>query len=472
MLQYEKVIHSISSMIQEGLLLEGEQIPSLRRMSEQAGVSLNSVREAYTRLEQLFFIEAKPQSGYFVRPLSRELKAVPAREPGTMNPNEVGLCRIFNACQEKEDITPGTALGIATLDPSFYPVQEMGRILKDIIQQDSARMFEYMVPPGYQPLREQLARLALEGGVSVSPEDIVITNGCHEGLYLILSALCKKGDTIALESPFYFNLLRMLEKLGLKVLEIPSAPDQGMPLETLEFILEQYKISAVITSSNFSNPLGFSHDKKKKIALLNLLQQYKVPLVEDDIYSELFFSAKRPPSYFHLAKEDQEVYLCSSFSKTLGPGLRIGWVWPGRLKEAVIEHKTLLNLGASSLDQMAIARFLKGGYFHRHMRKLRKLLAGNVSSMRKSLLEHFPAGTRVTNPSGGMILWICLPGEVDTMELYHKAMEKGILIAPGSLFSLTRDFSSCFRINAGYLPEDPTSLVQELAACIPDQPLS
>lgn len=466
MLQYEKVFQSISSMINEGLLQEGDRIPSLRRMSEQTDVSLNSVREAYTRLEQLFLIEARPQSGYFVRPLRKELQAVPARDPVSMNPNEVGLCRIFDACQEKGDLSPRSALGIATLDPDFYPVQETGKILRDIIQQEPQRMFEYMVPPGYLPLREELSRIAMEGGAKIHPEDIVITNGCHEALYLVLSALCKRGDTIALESPFYFNLLHMLEKLELKVLEIPSAPDQGIPLETLEFILEQYSISAMVTSSNFSNPTGFSHDKKKKKALLKLLEKYKVPLVEDDIYSELYFGSKRPPSYYHLATEGQEVYLCSSFSKTLGPGLRIGWVWPGKLKETVIEHKTLMNLGASALDQMTIARFLKAGYFHRHLRRLRKQLAGNVNILRRNILEQFPAGTRVTNPSGGMILWVCLPAEIDSMELYNKALEKGILIAPGSLFSLKRDYSNCFRINAGYLPPDPSPLVGELASCI------
>jgi len=465
MLQYEKVLHSVSSMIHQGLLKEGDRVPSLRSMSEQTGTSVNTVRQAYDRLEQLFYIESVPQSGYYVRPLREEFKAIPARDPAKMNPLDVGMCRIFSAYQEQGGINPETALGIASLDPGLFPEKEMFRITSEISRERVSSVFQYQIPPGYLPLREQLAIMGRECGSHIDPEDIVITNGCQEALFLILSALCKKGDAVVLESPFYFHFLNMLEKLELNLIEIPAA-DRGISLETLEFVLEQYSVSAMITVSNFSNPLGFSHDRNKKKGILKLLESKGVPLIEDDIYSDLHFSGKRPESYFSLAGKSQEVYLCSSFSKSLGPGMRIGWVWAGKYREDVIAYKTMMNLGSSSFEQIILYRFLKAGLYPRHLRKIRRILKENILVFRKALLTHFPAGTRVTQPEGGMILWVTLPGSLDSMDLFRKAREKGLLIAPGVLFSQRRDYSSSFRITTGFAPEDPEEIIKNLAGCL------
>jgi DNA-binding transcriptional MocR family regulator len=465
MLQYEKVFRSVSSMIHQGLLKEGDRIPSLRSMSEQTGTSVNTVRQAYDRLEQLFYIESVPQSGYYVRPLREELSAVPARDPAKMNPRDVGMCRIFSIYQERGGIGAETSLGIATLDPNLFPTRDLFRITAEIGREGSPDAFQYQIPPGYLPLREQLAIMGRESGAEIGPEDIVIANGCQEALFLILSAVCRKGDTVVLESPFYFHFLNMLEKLELNIIEIP-ATDQGISLDTLEFVLDHYAAAAMITVSNFSNPLGFSHDRGKKRDILALLSAKGVPLIEDDIYSDFYFSGKRPETYFSLAGEGQEVFLCSSFSKSLGPGMRIGWVWPGRHREKVIAHKTMMNLGASSFEQIILHRYLKTGLYPRHIRRIRRLLKENTRLMRSAVLEHFPPGTRVSQPEGGLILWVTLPEGRDSMDLYRRAQEKGILIAPGVLFSQRRDYSSSFRLTTGYRPKDPQGVIRTLAACL------
>lgn len=463
MLQYEKVIQSVISMIHQGLLKEGERIPSVRKMSDRIGCSINSVKEAYIRLEQLRYIYSIPQSGYYVRPLQDEFQAQPALDPSTLNPKEVGLCRIYSSYKEQDSVEPLKSLGIATIDPSLYPVENLSKIIREIMRNNPDIVMDYQIPPGYLPLREQIARQSIEWGAQLSPDDIVITNGCNEALYLMLSAVCKPGDVIAIESPCYFSLFDMLGKLGLKVIEIPASAEQGIPLETLSFILENYKISAMITVSNFSNPLGFSHSKRQKISILELLKQHNVPLIEDDIYSELYFGKHRPESYYSLASDNQEVYLCSSYSKTLGPGFRIGWLCPRKYKENVIHHKTLLNLGSAALPQIVIANYLQQGYYNRHLRKIRTFLSSNGSRLRKSLLEYLPKGTRISNPQGGVVLWVTLPAEYNTMELYQEALKRGILIAPGTLFSQRRDYSSSFRINGGFKLENSDELAKEFS---------
>jgi DNA-binding transcriptional MocR family regulator len=466
MLQYERVVQTVSSMIHQGLLKEGDRIPSLRSMSEQTGTSINTVRQAYDRLEQHFLIESIPQSGYYVRPLREELQALPARDPLKMNPLDVGMCQIFSMYQERGELDARAALGIAMLSPELYPSRDLLRITTEIAREGDGSVFGYHIPPGYLPLREQLAIRARECGASIGPEDVVITNGCHEALYLILSALCKRGDTVVLETPFYFHLLNMLEKLELKVIEIPVT-EEGISPDTLEFVLDRYPVAAMITASNFSNPLGFSHSCDKKKNLLKILEKRGIPLVEDDIYGELYFSGKQPRNYSALAEEGQEVYLSSSFSKSLGPGLRIGWVWPGKYKDEVIKHKTLINLGASGLEQVMLARYLHAGLYPKHLRKIRRILKENTRQMEQFILDSFPVGTRVTQPSGGIFLWVTMPEEYDGMELYERAQKKGILIAPGILFSQSRDYSSCFRINTGYIPENPEDVIRELVDCLP-----
>ncbi|MDC7219971.1 MAG: PLP-dependent aminotransferase family protein [Spirochaetales bacterium] len=465
MLQYERVVQTVSSMIYQGLLKEGDRIPSLRSMSDQTGTSINTVRQAYDRLEQHFLIESVPQSGYYVRSLGRELQALPARDPLKMNPLDVGMCRIFSMYQERGELDAKSTLGIAALSPELYPTKELMRITGEIAREGNGQVFGYQIPPGYLPLREQLALRAKECGVDISPNDIVITNGCHEALYLILSALCQKGDTVVLETPFYFHFLNMLEKLELNVIEIP-ATEEGISLETLDFILDRYPVAAMITASNFSNPLGFSHPREKKKALLEILEKRKIPLIEDDVYGELHFNGKHRETYSALAEGEQEVYLCSSFSKSLGPGLRIGWVWPGKYREAVIDHKTIMNLGASSMEQIMLTRYLKGGLFSKHLRKIRRVIKENSQVLERLFREALPGGSRVTQPEGGMFLWVTLPNQFDTMELYRKAQAKGILIAPGVLFSQSRDYSHSFRINTGYLPEDPEAVVQAIVDCL------
>jgi len=446
--RYQKVACRVEQLIREGTLKQGYRIPSLREMSSLMGVSLNTVREAYSTLEAQYLIEAVPQSGYYVRTLKKEFNPLPAVDPSRFDPEKVSLCRVMSSYQETGEDGSETQMGVSSLDSSFYPSAQMARILQEVVRSNSREAFDYHMPPGYRPLREQIALINGEEGTHFQADDVVMTNGCHEAVFMALQILCRPGDTVAVESPCYFNFFQMLETLNLKVVEIPSVPGEGFSLDTLRYVLETQKISAFFCIPNFSNPLGTCLSVEKKQALVDLLASFKVIMIEDDIYGSLYFGKKRPPTCYSLAGEGN-VILCSSFSKSLGPGLRSGWIVPGKFREEIIRLKTLLNLGNNSLQELCMARYLEGRFYFKHMKKIRPLAGKQMGQMKRTILESFPAGTKVSAPEGGLVLWATLPGSFNTMELYRRGMKERLFFAPGKLFSLKRDYSSSLRLSFG-----------------------
>jgi DNA-binding transcriptional MocR family regulator len=446
--RYQRVAGRIENMIREGTLKSGSRIPSLRDMSSLMGVSLNTVREAYSTLEAQYLIEAVPQSGYFVRTLQKELKALPAVDPSRNDPENVSLCRVMSNYQEAGGLDSETQMGVSSLSAGFYPSAQLARILQDVARNSGSLAFDYHMPPGYRPLRDQVARINGEEGTCFQADDVVMTNGCHEAVFMALQVLCKPGDTVAVESPCYFNFFQMLEALNLNVVEIPSVSGDGFSIDTLRFVLETQKISVFFCIPNFSNPLGTCLSLEKKSDLVRLLHEFSVPMIEDDIYGSLYFGNNRPPTCYSLAEKD-DVILCSSFSKNLGPGLRTGWIVPGKYREDIIRLKTLLNLGNNSIQELCLARYLEGRSYVKHMKKIRSILGRQMLQARKSIIESFPSGTRVSSPEGGLVFWVTLPGVFDSMELYRQGMKENLFFAPGKLFSLKRDYSSSLRLNGG-----------------------
>jgi len=293
----------------------------------------------------------------------------------------------------------------------------------------------------------QIARHAVSSGCQFSINDIVITSGGTEAIDLCLHAVCHPGDIVAIESPMYFGTLQLIEVHGLRALEIPTDPHDGISLGALEFAIEHNPIKAVLTISNFSNPLGSCIPDEKKKEFVELLARYDIPLIDNDVSGEIYFSEKR-----HLVTKafDKKglVMLCSSFSKDISPSLRVGWVAPGRYKNEVEWLKFTNSAATATLSQIAIAEFLESGGYDHHLRKIRREYASNVALLSQAATRVFPVGTRVTRPSGGFVLWVQLPETVDSLELYSLALQGGITITPGYLFSPTNQFSNFIRLNA------------------------
>jgi DNA-binding transcriptional MocR family regulator len=338
-------------------------------------------------------------------------------------------------------------LGAAMPNLELLPTERMNHIMAGLARRSDQGTHQYKFPPGLDSLRVQIAQRAVNSGCQLAPSDIIVTSGGTEAIDMCLHAVCKPGDIVAIESPMYFGTLQLIEVHGLRALEIPTDPHDGISLGALQFALEHNPIKAVLTISNFNNPLGSLIPDEKKKDLVELLEQYDIPLIDNDVSGEIYFTEKRPLVTKAFDKKGL-VMLCSSFSKDISPSYRVGWVAPGRYHSAVEWLKFTLSAATATLPQMAIAEFLESGAYDRHLRRLRREYANNVARLYEAVTRTFPPGTRVTRPSGGFVMWVQLPGNVDSLELYALALKSDITLTPGYLFSPTNQFSNFIRLNA------------------------
>lgn len=339
-------------------------------------------------------------------------------------------------------------LGAAVPDATFLPTRAVERALLQAARRHRSRAAAYEFPPGLPELRRQIARRLTQAGCAVSPDEIVITNGCQEALVLALRAVTRPGDVVAIESPTFYGLLQALEALQLEALEIPTDPVEGLSLDALQLALERWPVKVCVATPSFSNPLGYCMPEARKRALLALLGAHGVPLIEDDLYGDLGFAAQRPPPCLSLVQgSGAEVIYCSSFSKTLSPGLRVGWIVPGRHQGRVEYLKYVLNLATPTVSQLALAELLGGGGYERHLRAVRGDYARAVARMIDAVMRHFPAGTRITQPAGGFVIWVELAPQVDSLKLAKLARAEGISIAPGPIFSATQKYRNFMRLS-------------------------
>jgi len=442
---YRQVADRIEGLIEGGTLRPGQRIPSVRRLSAQLSVSISTVLEAYRVLEDRQLVEARPQSGYYVR-APRQRPPEPERTasldaPLRMDAGDVALQLV--AAGNRPDLVP---LGAAIPSPEFLPTKKLNRLLAQVARRDPQLSQSYDAVEGYEALRVQIARRALEAGCSLHPRDLITTSGAQEAIQLCLRAVTEPGDTVIIETPTYYGMIEAIASLHLRALEIATDPQEGICLEDLEEALSRESVAAVVLCPSFGNPLGHNMPETKRRELLGILRGHDLPLIEDDAYGELAFEAQRPKAV-KAFDEDGRVLLCSSFSKTLAPGYRIGWTAPGRYLKKVQRLKFSSSVATATPTQMAVAAFLESGGFDRYLRSLRRTYRDLVTRMACAIGDAFPAGTRVTRPQGGHVLWVEMPRGVDAMRLHERALAEGISVAPGPLFSAADRYPNCIRVN-------------------------
>jgi DNA-binding transcriptional MocR family regulator len=444
---YHQLADQIHELIRAGTLRAGDRVPSVRRLSNQQRVSVSTVLQAYQRLEDIGVIEARPQSGYYVRRLSAAVQEPESSRPPKRALN-VEVDELTDAVLSYAADPKVVAFGSACAAPELFQLERVRRVLSSLARRDRNALGRYGLPPGTERLRRAIARRALEWGCRTDHRDIVTTTGCMEAINLALRVVTKPGDLVALESPTYYGFLQILQSLGLRALEIPTHPRSGISLEALELALAEHPVKAVLVMPNVSNPIGASMSDAAKKRLVELLAQKGVPLIEDHIYAELAFdaSAPRPAKAFD---RGGNVMLCSSFSKTLCPGLKVGWIEPGRWRDRVRLLKFMSSGGQNELIELAVAELLESGGYERSLRQLRRRFESQVDGARGVIAESFPRGTRVTRPSGAYIIWVELPKECDTVVLFEKLLERGITIAPGPMFSASQRYRNCMRLSVG-----------------------
>jgi DNA-binding transcriptional MocR family regulator len=454
---YEQVAAHVAGLIGKGTLRAGQRVPSVRRLSEQLDVSISTVLEAYRQLEVRGLIEARPQSGYYVRPdyLRRPHSGTTPPEPATrrlpLEPAPVEcadrVMRVMLAARQR-DLVP---LGAAVPAPEFLPTAELGRHLARAARTFAAETTSYDFPPGSLALRQQVALRLIEAGLACGAEDVLITSGSTEAMMLALKAVTRPGDTVAVESPTYYGLLPLLEALGLEAVEVCTNPRTGMCVESLEALLARGPaVKVVVLMPSGHNPLGGIMPDEHKERIADLLGARGIAVIEDDTYGELAFQPRRPRCLKAFDRHGGAI-LCGSFSKTLAPGYRVGWIVPGKFRPEVQKLKLVLSLATASPTQQAVADYLASGAFERHLRRLRRVYQDQLALLAEGVARHFPEGTRATRPVGGHLLWVELPEGCDALALHDQALAEGVSIAPGPIFSATGRFGNCLRLNGAVL---------------------
>lgn len=445
---YQQLADRLAAMIQGRSLRAGDRMPSVRAFSRQQRVSVPTALHAYATLEARGDIEARPKSGFFVR--SPQADAIPAPETRRTRPRRTDgagldpLVDVF-ADQANPDAVP---LGAAVVGADLLPARALQRAMTTIARRSVASIVTYDMAPGTLVLRQAIARRSLEWGCSFTPDDIVVTTGGTEALSLAISAVCAPGDTVIVESPTYFGLARMLRDMGLRALPVPVTSEAGIDVDVLAQVLRRTRVSACVLIPNFQNPVGCLVPDDNKRAIVRLLEAHGVPLVEDDVYGDLQHDGVRP----HCMKAHDaagSVLLCGSFSKVLAPGLRVGYMVPGRAYQRVVALKRSRTLATAALPALAIADFLRNGGYDRHLRTMRRALRERVYRVRAAVAAAFPEGTAISRPAGGFVLWVQLPDRVDSMKLFSLAKAEGISIAPGALFGPDGGFERCIRLSCG-----------------------
>ncbi len=446
---YQKLISELELKIKNRTYKTGEKLPSIRSLHRKMNVSISSVYKAYVELESMGLVEARPKSGYFINDKpSMELPEIVKNESVI---REVNFSSIVIATLKDLNDPNMIHLGSSTTSHELLPIKHLTRIIKSISAEKMKSLISYSLTDGDPELKRQLALHCIGSMENLDLDDIVITNGCMEALTISLMLVAEKGDTVLIESPTHFGFLQLLKELGLNVVEVPVDPLTGIDLDEFKKVLRLKKIKASIIMSNFQNPTGALMPDDNKKRLVEIATESGVPVIEDNLLGELYYDTSRP---FSLKEYDKQgnVISCSSFSKTIAPGLRVGWlVTPKQFRDKILSIKSGISISSPNLNQHIMAEFLKSGAYNRFMRNLRGKLKKQSLLVSHAVQRYFPKGTRVSAPKGGSLLWIQLPGKINGMDLYKTAREKNISIIPGEVCSNSGRFKNYIRLGCGSL---------------------
>lgn len=447
--KFEALAQELQQQIAVGVLRPGDRLPSVRQTCTARRMSPSTVFQAYYLLESRGLVRAVPRSGYFVAaranglPLAEPRTSAPQPGVQTVQVNDL-ICTILGVARAR-DVVP---FGSAFLDPALFPLDRLRRSLISSTRRLEPWNMVDDLPPGNLSLRREIAKRYLLHGMAVDADEVVLTNGAMEALHLCLSALTRPGDAVVVESPTFYIALQALQHLGLHAIEVPTHAREGIDLDRLAQVIELYSPKACWLTTTFQNPLGSLMPDAKKRDLVELLARHDLPLIEDDVYAELY-AGKVAPLPAKAFDRSGLVLHCSSFSKCLAPGYRVGWAVPGRWMHQVQRLKVMTSLSGSIPVQAALAGYLQEGGYDRHLRSLRLSLQAQRASLFDAVTRNFPDGTQAVCPAGGYFLWVELPAGVDAMALFHAALAQGISIAPGPMFSARAEFQHHIRLTCG-----------------------
>jgi DNA-binding transcriptional MocR family regulator len=443
---YSEISNNIANKIKTGVLKAGERLPSVRVLSKEHGISINTVKRVFLELEAQSLVQSKPQSGYFVSPLQYLKLPLPEASQPLPIANSIEPDELINGVYSTMGRTDLTLFSIGVPSGNLLPLAKLKKEIVLATRELKDGGTEYEPLQGNVKLRRMVSARSLAWEGNLKESDVITTNGCMNALALCLMALTKRGDTIALESPCYAGILQLAVSLGLKVLEIATHPVTGIDIDALKKLLP--KINVCLLVPNFNTPLGYCTPDKHKQEIVSLLAKHNIPLIEDDTYGDIHFGSERPKCCKSFDKEGNVLW-CGSVSKTLAPGYRVGWVAPGKYKEQILKLKLIHSISSTSIIHEAVGNFLMTGRYENHLRHLRRTLQENYQRYAFAIAEYFPNGTKISRPQGGLALWVEFPKGIDTGELYNHALKNHISISAGRMFTLQNQFQNCMRLCIG-----------------------
>ena len=469
---YQQVIDFVEYQEKSGAIRPGDKLPSLRKLSRQFDISVPTVKQAYLELERQGTISARPQSGYYLQAKqARTLMPMRAKWSGG-EPTEISCRSLIEQVYDAVHMPDSVALGISNPVHAHPPDKTLARLMRSVLSKVSEKAVSYGPINGDSKLRLNLAFRYQEHGVSVNHEDLIITNGAQEALSIALQCVAERGDIIAVESPCYFGLIELIESLGMKALEVYTCTEEGVCVTELAKVIEQHPVKACLFSTAISNPLGSMMTDNQRQAMVSLLEKKNIVLIEDEVYSDLYFTECRPVPA-QLYSEKGLVLTCSSFSKTAAPGYRVGWLLPGKFEEKAKRIKRAQSCSTSMLQQWTLSEYLMTGEYDRHLQMLRKTLRYNCERMRALIGKHFPEQVCISKPKGGSVLWVRCRSHVDTSQFFNQAIAQGINFAPGEIFSPSGKYKNYMRISYGVQWSDKIDqAIQVLGKLVHDYPES
>lgn len=445
--RYEQVATRIEEIIVKNQLKPGDKIPSVRNVVKELDVSLATVVQAYSLLESKGLVISKPKYGYFVNSTLHNRLKSGGKLPFVQVPERIEVNTLVNKMHQQLSKYVKINFSTLALSQELMPVTKISKALLSASKNDN---YEYPSLAGHPALQQQIALHTIGWNKSIAQDDVLVTNGCIEAISLCLSAVTKPGDIVAIECPTYPGILQNLESKGLQVFKISIDPETGLNLDELERAITDNTIAACIFSPACHNPLGCSMSETNKKRLVKMLGEKDIPLIEDDALGEIYFGGSRPLPAKAYDEYDNVLY-CSSFSKTLTPGFRIGWVSGGKRHADIERVKYSTNISTNTILQDAIARYLESGNYHAHLKKLRVAAQQQVFKYREAISKYFPPATNISLPTGGYALWIELPNKINSLELQNRALMKGIGFCPGQVCSTSSTFINYVRINCSHL---------------------
>ncbi len=447
---YMQVANGLEKMITDDDLKIGDKLPSVRLLSEEYGISMGTAFQAYYHLEGKGLIESRPKSGYYVRFNQRRYPDLPKIIQPDVLSHDVSVKEMISSIYA--DIASHNDkvinLAMAVPDVSLLPAAKINKSVMHALRNSKDHCISYEHTQGNVELRKQIARLSFNWGGKIKPDEVLVTTGCLEAITICLKAVTKPGDTVAVESPNYFGIFQAIENMGLKVVEISSCFVSGLDLDCLQKVIKNNPIKACVVIPNFNNPLGGCMPDENKQKLVEIITKHNIPLIEDDIYGELYFGKNRPRTCKYYDTKGMVMH-CSSLTKSLAPGYRIGWAIPGKFLEQVKQIKRIHNISSPTLTQAAMAHFLQNGRYEYHLKNLRKALYTQCLRYIQAIIHYFPEDTKVSRPHGGFVLWVQLNKKVNGFKLRTEAMKHHISIMPGKIFSASCNYSNCIRISFG-----------------------